>query len=71
MSTDEKSASLKEVWEAAVASDTPYWRERLRELDDDATRMQQTTANLLRLSQGYTKACEAMALQARSLAITP
>jgi len=68
MSTDEKSASLKEVWEAAVASDTPYWRERLRELDDDATRMQQTTANLLRLSQGYTKACEAMAVARMELA---
>ena len=55
------TADVKQVWEAAVASDTPYWRDNLRALEDEASEMQRSVAHLLKVSQAYTAASEAQA----------
>ena len=65
MSTE--PAGVKECWEAAVSADTPYWRDHLRTLEDEAAEMNRTVGHLLKLSQGYTKAAEAMAIARKEL----
>merc|ERR1740139_1470748 len=61
MAAASATADVKQVWEAAVASDTPYWRDNLRALEDEASEMQRSVAHLLKVSQAYTAASEAQA----------
>ena len=61
------TADVKQVWEAAVASDTPYWRDNLRALEDEASEMQRSVAHLLKVSQAYTAASEAQAEARRDM----
>jgi hypothetical protein len=61
------TADVKQVWEAAVASDTPFWRDNLRALEEETSEMQRSVAHLLKVSQAYTAASEAQAEARRDM----